>query len=319
MISYAQNLEDVVLARALVEVESADGFWIDVGAADPVLDSVTKHFSDLGWRGVNVEPLPSRLARLRQHRTRDVNLGVVLGDRAGPTTLVQVHDADGLSSVDANRIAELRRESHVVTELDVEQVTLAEVCAAQAPSTIHFLKIDVEGHERAVIAGGDWSRYRPWIVVAEDTRSQEWEPLLGVAGYRRTLDDGLNLFFVAEERLATIGGRLAKPANVTDQYTPAREVALRDFALAYAAPTIAGELRARWAVVGERERAAADALATAVCGRPDVLAVFSAGGARPGAIDLDGLLRWATTDSTDQTIGELAPHRLALLAAQRRV
>ena len=316
MISYAQNLEDVVLGRALVDVEATTGFWIDVGAADPVLDSVTKHFSDLGWRGVNVEPLPSRLARLRQHRTRDVNLGVVLGDRAGPTTLVHVHDADGLSSVDANRIAELRRESHVVTELDVEQVTLAELCAAQAPSTIHFLKIDVEGHERAVVAGGDWDRHRPWIVVAEDNRSSEWEPLLRDVGYRRTLDDGLNLFFVAEERFATLGVRLAKPANVTDLYTPAREVALRDFALAYAAPTISGELRARWTVVGEQERAAADALAVAVCSRPDVLSVFSAGRARPGVIDLDGLLRWATTDSTDATIRELEPHRPALLSAR---
>ena len=39
-VSYAQNYEDVMLARALRGVEQ--GFYIDVGAQDPVDDSVTK-------------------------------------------------------------------------------------------------------------------------------------------------------------------------------------------------------------------------------------------------------------------------------------
>ena len=38
-ISYAQNYEDVILWRALRDVER--GFYVDVGAADPQVDSVT--------------------------------------------------------------------------------------------------------------------------------------------------------------------------------------------------------------------------------------------------------------------------------------
>jgi hypothetical protein len=41
-ISYAQNFEDVMLWRALQHVER--GFYIDVGANDPTIDSVTKAF-----------------------------------------------------------------------------------------------------------------------------------------------------------------------------------------------------------------------------------------------------------------------------------
>ena len=48
MISYAQNFEDVILNRAFRHQRS--GFYIDIGAFDPVVDSVTKHFYDLGWR-----------------------------------------------------------------------------------------------------------------------------------------------------------------------------------------------------------------------------------------------------------------------------
>jgi hypothetical protein len=39
-VSYAQNYEDVMLYRALKGVER--GFYIDVGAMDPIVDSVTK-------------------------------------------------------------------------------------------------------------------------------------------------------------------------------------------------------------------------------------------------------------------------------------
>src|SRR5680860_1737441 len=49
-VSYAQNQEDVVLARAL-HPDDRGGFWVDVGAGDPVLDSVTAAFAERGWRG----------------------------------------------------------------------------------------------------------------------------------------------------------------------------------------------------------------------------------------------------------------------------
>ena len=39
--------------------------------------------------------------------------------------------------------------------------TLRALCEQHAPSDIDFLKIDVEGAERAVIEGGDWRRFRP--------------------------------------------------------------------------------------------------------------------------------------------------------------
>jgi hypothetical protein len=44
--SYAQNFEDVTLWRALRDVEA--GFYVDVGAWDPDLDSVTRAFSERG-------------------------------------------------------------------------------------------------------------------------------------------------------------------------------------------------------------------------------------------------------------------------------
>ena len=65
-ISYAQNFEDVMLWRALRGVEN--GSYIDVGAADPEVHSVTAAFYKRGWRGVNVEPNGEFFDKLRERR-----------------------------------------------------------------------------------------------------------------------------------------------------------------------------------------------------------------------------------------------------------
>src|SRR5262249_15308100 len=85
-------------------------------------------------------------------------------------------------------------------------LTLRELCARNNIERIDFLKIDVEGAEADVLAGNDWRRYRPKIVVAEaidpatnTPTFQQWESILLQAGYDFRLDDTLNRFYVAHE------------------------------------------------------------------------------------------------------------------------
>ena len=66
IISYAQNFEDVLLWRALGHIEH--GCYVDIGAHDPVVDSVSKVFYEHGWRGIHVEPLPVYCDALRRDR-----------------------------------------------------------------------------------------------------------------------------------------------------------------------------------------------------------------------------------------------------------
>ncbi len=222
-ISYAQNLEDVVLLRALQDVEA--GFYIDVGAFSPDLHSVTKAFYERGWRGINIEPNPECQAAFAAQRPRDINLAVAVGDRNG-TMQLHVFSDTGLSTLDAS-IAE----GHVATGRksdphEVPVVTLDEVFEAHVgqQSDVHFLKIDVEGFEAQVIRGNDWTRHRPWIVLVEATlpltqvaSHMAWEPTLLAASYVHAYADGLNRFYVASEHADRIG-RLAVPPNVFDDY-----------------------------------------------------------------------------------------------------
>ena len=222
MISYAQNAEDVVLARLFAG--RTGGRYVDVGAGDPVEASVTKHFYDIGWRGVNVEPVPSLAGKLAAARPEDVTLPVAVGAKAGTAVLHVVAGEWGWSTLD-DQLAGTYRRAHgwEVHDIEVELVTLAAILDDH-PGQVDFLKIDVEGAEQDVIEGADWTRHRPRVIVVEATEPgaptpshQGWEPVLLDAGYRCALFDGLNRFY-AEAGDDEAHSRLAAPANVFDDF-----------------------------------------------------------------------------------------------------
>ncbi|WP_459616159.1 FkbM family methyltransferase [Bordetella sp. 2513F-2] len=227
-ISYAQNFEDVMLRRALKHVEA--GFYIDVGAAWPDEDSVTKAFYDCGWSGINVEPNPAFHALLQQQRPRDVNLPVAVGDHAGEVVMHFI-GGTGLSSVDTDVIEAHRQSGWSAEQKTVRLQTLTDIWKAHVPAgqEVHFVKIDVEGLEAQVLRGHDWSSCRPWIVLVEATQPStqteshdEWEPILLQGGYDHVYADGLNRFYVAREH-AGLAAAFRYPPNVFDQFVRASE------------------------------------------------------------------------------------------------
>lgn len=223
MISYAQNFEDVMLMRALADVER--GFYIDVGAAWPDQDSVTKVFYEKGWQGINIEPNPDFLKILQDRRPRDHNIGAALGRSIG-TLPITIFEGSGLSTL-VDSIAESEVSAgrpHV--RRDVQVTTLDAIWTTYIPEgqDVHFLKVDVEGFERAVLEGNNWSKNRPWIVLVEATIPNSqievydvWEELLINADYSFVYTDGLNRFYVAKEHASLIPA-FKFPPNIFDGF-----------------------------------------------------------------------------------------------------
>src|SRR5688572_9529303 len=139
MISYALLHEDVVLNR--VFGGRTHGFYIDIGANHPTIGSITKHFYDLGWRGVNVEPNPILLELLRKERPQDENVGSGLSDSPGRLTFYRVVEDDGLSTFSAP-VADQHRDRHLtIIPEQIETETLATITVRYAASkTVDFLK-----------------------------------------------------------------------------------------------------------------------------------------------------------------------------------
>ena len=221
-ISYSQNREDVLLWRALRSVEH--GFYIDVGANDPSEDSVTKAFYDRGWHGINIEPLPSHYQSLKEQRPHDINLAMAAGSDDGVLELFDLPAIRGWATSSLSVAQMHRDEGHVVEVSIVPVRRLSAICEEWVTGDIHFLKIDVEGFEANVIAGMDFERWRPWVVVVEATlpgsevsSHADWEPVLTRSRYRMVHFDGLNRFYVAEEH-AELVASFATPPNVFDDY-----------------------------------------------------------------------------------------------------
>jgi hypothetical protein len=93
------------------------------------------------------------------------------------------------------------------------------VCEEYAKETIDFLKIDVESHEREVLEGGDWGRYRPRVVLIEATQPDHWEQILLTSDYLFALFDGLNRYYVRVEDSELLP-LLKVPVNLFDQFEP---------------------------------------------------------------------------------------------------
>ncbi len=220
-VSYAQNQEDVLLWRALREV--ARGVYIDVGASDPVRDSVTKAFYDRGWSGVNIEPSAQAFAHLVAARPRDVNLNIAVSDHAGEITLFDVAGSGLSTSVRANADA-LASSGATVRSVVTPCQTLAAILARLEFPEVHFLKVDVEGAEEAALRGVDFSTFRPWIILIEATEPNTtisnhgaWEPIILAAGYRFAHFDGLNRYYVSQEK-ANLQAFFDRPVSVLDGF-----------------------------------------------------------------------------------------------------
>ncbi len=217
MISYAQYGEDVILNR--IFGQQPTGFYVDVGANDPIVDSVTQHFYLRGWSGINVEPSAGPFVRLAEARSRDINLNVAVSDRKGVLLFYELPLKSGLSTFNPELAKKYRAEGETLVEKRIPTVTLRELCEAHVRQTIDFMKIDAEGHEHEVIVGMDWKRWRPRALVIEaGWQPERWEAMLFEAGYLRgDLHDNCNYFYLREEDREWLP-LLQLPANVTDNY-----------------------------------------------------------------------------------------------------
>jgi FkbM family methyltransferase len=234
MISFAQNAEDVVLWR-LFESSPRPGFYVDVGAAHPVYHSVTKWFSLVDWRGVNIEPVPYLFDLLASDRPDDVNLQVACGAAPGIARIaIAAPEKWGQSSIDTAIGARLDAVGLISERVDIQVVTLASVLDAHSPEAgVDFLKIDVEGAEREVLAGAEIQRHLPRVIVVEAvepdstvTNYDQWEGNLLDAGYLCVLFDGLNRFYCRSGDQEA-RDKLGLPAYCLDRFVTHREQVLR--------------------------------------------------------------------------------------------
>ncbi len=220
-ISYAQNFEDVMLWRALGHVDQ--GFYIDIGAQDPVVDSVSLAFYEHGWRGVHVEPTQQYSNKLRVARPDEIVEQVAIGGCEGLMTFYEI-SGTGLSTADPEIAKRHEFAGYEVNQIEVPVVSLDVLLDKYKHQPIHWLKLDVEGLEQDVLESWQTSVCRPWLLVIESTKplTQEqsfaaWEPLVFAKDYRYAYFDGLNRFYVHSDHIDLLAS-FSTPPNIFDEF-----------------------------------------------------------------------------------------------------
>ena len=206
--SFSQHGEDLYLHYLLSDVDR--GTYVDVGAWDPDLDSVSKFFHLRGWRGLHVEPLVEEARALQKARPDDAVYNGVVGAPGESSAILYVVHGTGLSTVDAELAARHLAHGHMVSKVEVPKQTLdslfMEFLSDGGP--LHWVKIDVEGAEKEVLEGFNLLRWNPWVICMEAadpanpavSTSSLWEHLILSRGWVLATDDGLNRFYVAPEQ-----------------------------------------------------------------------------------------------------------------------
>lgn len=170
--SKAQLSQDLMVAMKLKLMQG--GYFIEIGAADGIYCSNTYMLeTNLGWKGVVVEPAKSWEKELLRNRSCSIELGAIGGEDTNKTkffeaespnlsTLSTLHNFDG-----GGKSRKKFREYYV------QQMTLQSLLLKHnAPRIIDYLSIDVEGNELAILENFDFSQYEIKIITYEHNFNQ---------------------------------------------------------------------------------------------------------------------------------------------------
>ena len=164
---YAQYGEDRILNNIF---NKKKGCCVEVGGFDGITGSNTYFFEKLGWDCLVVEPMPEFCKKIKIARSCEV-AEVAASDKAGEVDFYVAVGVETLSTMemDSGHFARIKS----LSQNDVEKITvktarLDDILIERDITEIDFLTIDVEGHEKSVLAGMSFDKIAPRIIIIED-------------------------------------------------------------------------------------------------------------------------------------------------------
>jgi FkbM family methyltransferase len=192
MNSHSQYGEDVIINQFFPE--GYKGICIDVGAVDGLLFSNTYRFEKNGWFCICCEANPEMYEKLKMNRLEAVHGAI------GSQDLLEVYfnvvnliakggneNAVSAVTIDERLLREHEFLNPQIRKVNVPMFTLDTVLLKYPALThIDFLSIDTEGTELEVLKGFDMVRWKPKLLVIDNTFGDpEIEDYLYTFGYTK--------------------------------------------------------------------------------------------------------------------------------------
>ena len=160
-----------------------NGYFVDVGSADGIVNSNTVALEQRGWTGVCIDPVPTHM------ETRTCRMFTDAVDSVGgrQVSFAAAGELGGISS-HLNTYKDVADQAKAVT---LTTVTLKDILQrASAPSFIHFVSLDIEGAELEALRGFPFDSFKIGALAIEhnfeEPKRSDLAALLKAHGYVRT-------------------------------------------------------------------------------------------------------------------------------------
>lgn len=193
--SFSQRHEDILIGKLFNDKKN--GFYVDVGANDPIKLNNTYRFYNLGWKGINIEPHKLRYNKLVEIRPLDINLNIGVANE-GENLEYYETDPDYYSTFSKKELANYKKDNiKILNTLQIPVQKLSTVLNQHCGrKSIDFLSIDTEGFDLEVLKSNDWIKYKPKIICIEIDKDYEAiRNFLGSFSYIEIYNNGLNSLF----------------------------------------------------------------------------------------------------------------------------
>ncbi len=151
-------------------LRQTSGFYVDIGAFDPIDCSNTYLFYEKGWRGINIDARPGSMKEFEKLRPRDINLEAAIANREDSLTYYQMAESvNTMNTFSKDFLEELGMEDSIVNEIKIKTSKLSTILDQYLPKStpIDFMSVDVEGMDLEVLKSNNWALYRPKVVLVE--------------------------------------------------------------------------------------------------------------------------------------------------------
>jgi hypothetical protein len=200
--SYSQSGEDMILDTIFCNIEK--GFYVDVGANNPIVQSNTHFFYKKGWSGINLDALPGSMKVFDRIRSRDINLEIPISDKEEKLNYYLFEPSFYNSFLEESAVL---YKDLLIGKKELLTKRLSTVLDDHLKGrAIDFMTVDVEGFDFNVLKSNNWAKYRPKVILfelfsndVESIISNEISLFLNKKGYLLYCFSPTNVFFIENE------------------------------------------------------------------------------------------------------------------------
>ena len=165
--------EEILVNRILKSYKK--GFFVDVGAHNPVIGSLTKKLYDKGWSGLNLDFSEPNIKLLKLFRKRDISIQTGVSDKNGIQESFSFDPSSGTNTLNKKYAEGWSKNFYKKFEIKkIKCQTLNKILNDNnVKSDFEYLNIDVEAHDFNVLKGLDLDFYKPKLITCEIIPNQE--------------------------------------------------------------------------------------------------------------------------------------------------